>query len=607
MAKHPWKLVGPWYREDSVGGAANIRNSAPIFQKYADADFAQKIIAEPQNSLMFNSEDFVSRITLDPDQVIGVQERAASTSPLKLFLDLHSRFYILVCELHCDAPGFPNVDRKQVCEAGFVVRRRVPIVTPGLEATVSGLLRERNQLRSDVLKAESNAITQQASVSPAPGNNSLVGLVKSKSAELVSTFQSASLDTLNEKLSANIEQLNNYAQSGDVSLSLQAWFPSDLKGVGNWLETEETPETVTEQILPLYPLISDPQNPDHSARGKTLWFGVIPTSSGDTDTKGNPKFDDSDLYEVRCFVKRHKSQFPVQKNAQDCCGEIVWSKPTEGYQLASPYDLDGTSHRPVNIKLPDLDALKAQTDLGPPGRGANARIIAPPNSSLNFATDEMEMPEAGDPLTRSGQQICFFAFFLFFIVAMFLFRLFLPILLFLFQLWFLLKLKLCIPPSIEIDAGLVADLDFEGSFGVDFDVSIEAHVELMVEFSADLAVQMSLFGPDLEAQFNTPGFSLTVNQGKDNEKTYTTAQALCDDVSLMIANGINVSDSMRNEMVNGGDGLKATSSLNELASIYITMKTEFEDIKNPQLAGSLPSPEKGLVYFDVVERTKVAA
>jgi hypothetical protein len=513
----------------------------------------------------------------------------------------------LVCELHCDAPGFPNVDRKQVCEAGFVVRRRVPLVTPGLETTVSDLLRERTQLRSGILKAESNVITEQVSESPELSSNSLVSLVKSKSAEIVSSFQSASLDTLNEKLSSNIEQLNNYAQSGDVSLSLQAWFPSDLKGVGNWQETEETPETVTEQVLPLYPLISDPQNPDHSAQGKTLWFGVIPTSSGDTDSAGNPKFDDSDLYEVRCFVKRHKSQFPVQKNVQDCCGEIVWSQPTGGYQLASPYDLDGTSHRPVNIKLPDLDALKAQADLGPPGRGVNARIIAPPNSSLNFATDEMEMPEAGEPLTRSGQQICFFAFFLFFIVAMFLFRLFLPILLFLFQLWFLLKLKFCIPPSIEIDAGLVADLDFEGSFGADFDVSIEAHVELMVEFSADLAVQMSLAGPDLEAQFNQPGFSLIVNEDKENEKEYTTAQALCDDVSLMIANGINVSDSMRNEMVNGGDGLKATSSLNELASIYITMKTEFEDIKNPQLAGSLPSPEKGLVYFDRVERTKVAA
>ena len=606
MTDYPWKLVGPWYREDSVGGAALNRNSAPIFQKYADTDFAEKIVTEPQHSLMFNSEDFVNRISLDPDQVIGVQERAGSTSPLKLFLDLHSRFYIVVCELHCDAPGFPNVDREQVCEAGFVVRRRVPIVTPGLEKTVSGLLRERNQLRSDILKAESNSILKQNSPSQTLGSNSLVSLVKTKSAEIVGSFQSARLDTLNEKLSANIEQLNTYAQNGDVSLNLQAWFPSGLKGVGNWQDIEETPETVTEQVLPLYPLIADPQNPGHSAQGKTLWFGVIPTGSGDTDSASNPKFDDSDLYEVRCFVKRHKSRFPVQKNAKDCCGEIIWSQPTEGYQLASPYDLDGTSHRPVNIKLPDLDALKAQADLGPPGRGVNARIIAPPNSSLNFATNKMEMPEAGDPLTRPGQQICFFAFFLFFIVAMFLFNLFLPIILFLFQLWFLLKLKFCIPPSIEIDAGLVADLGLDGSFGVGFNASIDAHAELMAEFSADLAVQMSLLGPDLETEFAKPDFiGLTVNKGKDNEKIYTTVEALRNDVSLMIINGINVSDAMGVEMFNSID--PTSLSLNELASIYITMKTEYEDIKNPQLAGSLPSPEKGLVYFDRVERTKVVA
>ena len=54
---------------------------------------------------------------------------AASTSidPLqtrKIFLDTHKRFYLVVCQIHCDAPGFPRATREDVCDAGFVVRRR---------------------------------------------------------------------------------------------------------------------------------------------------------------------------------------------------------------------------------------------------------------------------------------------------------------------------------------------------------------------------------------------------------------------------------------------------------------------------------------------------
>ena len=608
MTEHPWKLVGPWYRAQSVGGESPSRDSAPVIQKYAAADFANKIVDEPQASLRFNSEDFVTPIKLDPHAVIDLAERAQSSSPLKLFLDLHSRFYVVVCELHCDVAGFPSVSREKVCEAGFVIRRRVPRVTPGLEKQVSGLLRERSQLRSDLLRFQSTS-KKATVVGKGVVNAGLTGSIKAKANAIANQFQQANTEKLAGRLQANIASLNAMAQAGDLSLNLQGWKPTDLKGVGNWQDVEETPEELDELVIPMFPLIADPNTPSHSATGKTMWFGVIPTASSDTDSQNNPRFDDSDLYEVRCFVRKYCC--PDSQQAQKGgCGELVWSQATEPYQLATPYDLDGNSHRPVNIKLPDLDALKAQANLGPPGRGVSGRIIAPENSSLNFATDNMEMPQAGDPLTRPGQQICFFAIFLFFIVAMFLFRLFLPILLFLFQLWFLLKLKFCIPPSISIDAGLVADLEFDGSFGVDFDVSVDAHVELMAEFSADLAVQMAVHGPDLEAKFAQPGFSITVNQGKDNEKTYSKASALSKDVSLMITNGINASDDMRGEMANGGnngEGLMDALPLNELASIYIAMKTEYEDGSHPELAGELPTSERGLVYFDVIALSKVAA
>src|SRR5207253_2258648 len=41
-----------------------------------------------------------------------------------LFLDTHKRFYLVVCELHCDVAGLPNANPDEVCETGFVVRRR---------------------------------------------------------------------------------------------------------------------------------------------------------------------------------------------------------------------------------------------------------------------------------------------------------------------------------------------------------------------------------------------------------------------------------------------------------------------------------------------------
>ncbi|MDO6710287.1 hypothetical protein Q4567_06110 [Aliiglaciecola sp. 2_MG-2023] len=610
-SEHPWKLVGPWYRPSSLGGYAVTKTalnrfSAPIIQKYADANFANNLVNEPQHSLRFNSEDFVQPFSGDPNQVITPIERAQSHTPLKLYLDTHSRFYVVVCELHCDVAGFPQVERNKVCEAGFVVRRRVPVITPELKGKVETLLQQRSQLQNDLNKV--NMQVKTAQLQESQQSSDISGLLKTKSARLFSGLQSGTAEKLTENLQDTNGQLDQLSQSGDIKIELQGWKSSDLKGVGNWLPIEETPEQITEQVIPMYPLIADPTNPNHSANGKTLWFGVIPTSLADVDSNNNPRFDDADLYEIRCFVRRHHSQFPIQKNHADCCGDVIWSEATEGYQIAAHFDLDGTSHRPVNIKLPDLPAIRNQVNNAPAGRGASARIIAPAESSLNFATDSMDMPQGGEPLTRAGQQICFFSIFLFFIVAMFLFRLFLPILLFIFNLWFLLKLKFCIPPSFQFDAGLVGSLNFDGSFGADFNASIDAHVELMTEFTADLAVQVAIEGPDLEAKFNQPNFSITVNKGKDNEKTYVDEGVLANDLGLMIANGINASDDMRADIKNGGDSPGLSSlSLNELAGIFIAMQTEYQDVKHPELAGILPTPDSGLVYFEKVELNKEAA
>ena len=53
------------------------------------------------------------------------------TNTRKIFRDTHKRFYLVVCQFHCDAPGFPRVGRQKICEAGFVLRRRIAHIPGG--------------------------------------------------------------------------------------------------------------------------------------------------------------------------------------------------------------------------------------------------------------------------------------------------------------------------------------------------------------------------------------------------------------------------------------------------------------------------------------------
>ena len=50
---------------------------------------------------------------------------------------------------------------------------------------------------------------------------------------------------------------------------------------------------------------------------------------------------------------------------------------------------------------------------------------------------------------------------------------------FAFQLFWMLKLKLCIPPEIEAAAGMTATIDVEGGMSVDaaFEASVEASID----------------------------------------------------------------------------------------------------------------------------------
>src|SRR6202040_3965424 len=69
-------------------------------------------------------------------------------------------------------------------------------------------------------------------------------------------------------------------------------------------------------------------------------------------------------------------------------------------------------------------------------------------------------------------EICFFMIPLFTIVALFLFNLFLPVVLLVFQLWWMLALKLCIPPSASLGGNVTAELNTLAALNIKLDASV---------------------------------------------------------------------------------------------------------------------------------------
>ena len=70
----------------------------------------------------------------------------------------------------------------------------------------------------------------------------------------------------------------------------EGWIPSEFENIGEWQPVTESPEEVLESYFPLFPLFADPKAENHSGDGKTIYFGVLPTSSRDTDENGNARF-----------------------------------------------------------------------------------------------------------------------------------------------------------------------------------------------------------------------------------------------------------------------------------------------------------------------------
>lgn len=530
---HPWKLVAPWWRwrrQMADGSAASPRVTRPTIQKFNDPKFVEGFLKDPQHSLKFDeSVDQVFLTNLVPvpvlsagplinkaitlfsakksDGTLDTREATLVAQGIrKLFLQSHSRFYVVVCELHCDFAGFPSPAVDETCEAGFVVRRRVLRYAKAVESQAATLLRAIVSLQAQVAELDETAPARPA----AQRKRAAANAKKKKDGTFDAERAAAVAD-----LTAKRAQLQAWRDANGVDSVLEGWIPSALPRIGSWGPVEETPTTTTlEATFPLYRVTADPSNPTHDATGRAIWFGVVPTSAHETEATGATRFDDDSAYEIRCFVRRHDPACPKRAHKPDCAGALVWSRPTDVYKLAPHHDLVGTSNHPVTIQMPKLGELAAQASSLPFGKFSPVKVIH---------TDSMQTKMSGktvDSGSIGGPAICFFSIPLITIVATFVLQIFLPVVVLIFGLWFLLAFKFCIPPSFSIDLGVQAELtaiaslpslDVDASFNITLpDLSVKTTLDVNADLKASVAGIVSTT-TGLEKGDVTSGLDLLAN------------------------------------------------------------------------------------------------
>ena len=84
----------------------------------------------------------------------------------------------------------------------------------------------------------------------------------------------------------------------------------------------------------------------------------------------------------------------------DCHGALTWSRPTEPFRVAAPFDVLGTANRPITIKMPDLRELAAQAALRPKGRLSPVRFVQPQHLSPKIQDGQPQENDVG------GEAIC---------------------------------------------------------------------------------------------------------------------------------------------------------------------------------------------------------
>ncbi len=465
MSAHRWRLVAPWYRWERRDGAEPERAAGagrPALHKYTSTSYVADYLADPQRSVLFGPLDEYQEIEAIPQVPLPGDTRnrkrfLSSTRQKpsgirKLFPVAHQRHYVVAVGLHCDEPGFPKVDPADVEEAGFVIRRRRAAIPAGQEKAAATLLKSVASARAAQTRRELDAARDRARGLHPFGTAVRARLRDPEAAALAA----------HQRVETARRALRVWADSVGVDRRTEAWVPTGDGSFGSWLPIDDEPEELVERRYPLRVLTAPAADPDHPARDGTILWGTVPTASGEVGRDGTARFTELGTYELRSFAR--------MPGCGGCPGPLVWSPPSEPYRLASFFDPDGCAQRPVEVRLPDFAQLEASNAV------PSVRMSSPAGSSFLFDEDG-QIPTSGS--VRPGEDICFFAIPLITIIATFVLKLFLPIVTLVFGLFFMLKLKFCIPPSIELEADISAELDVVPG-GFEIQASLEVDVDLLV-------------------------------------------------------------------------------------------------------------------------------
>ncbi|MGC5075662.1 hypothetical protein [Agrococcus sp. DT81.2] len=436
---------------------------------YDSSDFVERLLTDPADSLVFGEDDVwtypvpVTPHVTDDTRLRLATSRLVTTNLRKLYQPLHERFYVVVVEVLCDVPGLPRAGYHDEITVGFRMRR-----------LHTSLTRKGRPARRVAAKLVADLAKEQG-----------LGVSVPASSDVRDVWWA------NEAWRRKFKE-DNAADLADIEChtDVQQWLLSP-KG-GRWrticddldaVREDEHEEIIRMTRLPVRGKDAEcaedagPKGPE----SRSLWFGVIPTYSGEHWLAPQPggreplierKLDDHAIYEIECVVEE----------AREGCPPLTWvSAPTEPFRLADPMDPAGTKNRTVTITLPDFRRLAARAGekQGPGG----VRIVTPPDSQMKFNPFD-GVPKPGQGRIGAGAAVCTFAIELFFIVAFFLFLMFLPIVVLLFQLWWMLALRFCIPPRVGFAA--VADFLATGKVMADVGADPSLAAELNIALGLDL-------------------------------------------------------------------------------------------------------------------------
>ena len=465
---HRWRLVAPWYRWERRDGAEPeraVNAGRPALHKYTSTSYVADFLADPQRSVVFEPVDEFQHIEPIPHVPLPGDARkrlrVLATSRFrpsgvrKLFPVAHQRHYVVAIGLHCDDPGFPKVCPSDVAEAGFVVRRQRAAIPAGREKEASDLLKAVTAARAESTRRDVSAARDRARALH-PFQTALRARLRDPQAAAVAAHRD---------LEDARRALRVWADEGGVERRTEAWIPAGDGQFGAWVPIPDEPGELVERRYPLRLLTAPSTDPAHAALDGTIYWGTVPTASAEITRDGSARFSELGTYELRAYAR--------MRDCGGCPGPLVWSAPSEPYRLASFHDPDGCSQRPVEIRLPDFAQLEASTAV------PSVKMSFPARSSFRF-DDDMQMPPTGQ--VDEKPDVCFYALPLITIVAMFLLKLFLPVITLTFGLFFMLKLKFCIPPSLDLEADLKLQLDvvpgqFDIQASLDVDIDLQAGVD----------------------------------------------------------------------------------------------------------------------------------